>query len=293
MSNQTQPEQVRRGQLPELSDAEFGQWRELLETRVGINLSPERKPLFLSGLRARMREIGCDDYRAYYEHLCQARSVPEWAILIDRLTVHETRFFRDPDALRLIETQLLPAFIEDSGRNLQAWSVGCASGEEAYTLAMLLDRALPAGTGPRFGITATDISRPALAAARAGEYPRRRLKGIPEDCRQDYCETVSEQRFRIIERLRRRICFSPLNLAELDRFPLDGFDLVYCQNVLIYFDRNERHAILDRLAARLAPGGMLVLAPGDVLSWSYQGLERIRCEGTLAYQRRVDPEVRD
>ena len=289
----TQPVQVRRGRLPELSDAEFGQWRELLESRVGISLNPERKPLFLSGLRARMREIGCEDYQAYYEQLCQRNSVPEWAILIDRLTVHETRFFRDPDALRLIETRLLPDFVADSGRSLQAWSLGCASGEEAYTLAMLLDRALPAGTAPRFGITATDISRPALAAARAAEYSRRRLERIPESCRQDYCESVSDQRFRICERLRRRICFSPLNLAELERFPLDGFDLVYCQNVLIYFDRSERHAILDRLAERLAPGGMLVLAPGDVLSWSHPRLERIRCEGTLAYQHRVDPEVRD
>ncbi|BCO32693.1 methyltransferase PilK [Thiohalobacter sp. COW1] len=293
MPSQKLPLQGRRGRLPDLSDAEFGRWRELLEARAGIRLSPQRKPLFLSGLRARMREVGCEDYQTYYEQLSQRDSVPEWAILIDRLTVHETRFFRDPDALRLIETRLLPGFVADSRRSLQAWSLGCASGEEAYSLAMLLDHALPAGSAPRFGITATDISRPALAAARQGEYARRRLDGIPETYRRHYCETVSEQRFRIAPRLRRRICFSPLGIADLERFPLDGFDLVYCQNVLIYFDRSERHGILDRLADRLAPGGMLVLAPGDVLHWSHPQLERVRCEGTLAYQRRVDPEVRD
>ncbi|WP_158675381.1 CheR family methyltransferase [Thiohalobacter thiocyanaticus] len=281
--------------LPELSDAQFGQWRELLETRMGISLSEQRKPLFVSGLRARMREIGCEDYQAYYQRLRAPHSMPEWAILIDRLTVHETRFFRDPDALDLVERVLLPGFAGPGGRSLQAWSLGCASGEEAYTLAMLLDRALTTGpdTVPRFGITATDISRPALDTARQGEYAQRRLAGIPQEYRQTYCETLSPQRFRISERLRRRICFSPLNLSELERFPLDGFDLIYCQNVLIYFDRGERHGLLDRLAGRLAPGGLLVLAPGDVLSWTHPALERIRCAGTLAYQRRVDPEARD
>lgn len=296
MLSHKMPECSRYTRLPDLDDAQFAQWRDLLESRLGIVLSPERKPFFMSGLRTRMREIGCDDYQVYYESLNEPHSsLPEWAILVDRLTVHETRFFRDPDALRLVSDMVVPESTRRPARSLQVWSVGCATGEEAYTLGMLLDQALcPTGAElPRFGITATDISRPALETARRAEYPVRRLAGIPPELQSRYCESVSEQRFRITEPLRRRVCFSQLNLVDLEDFPLDGFDLIFCQNVLIYFDRSDRHGILDQLAARLAPGGVLVIAPGDVLSWSNPQLERIRCEGTLAYQHRVDPEARD
>lgn len=290
------PERSRYSLLPDLDDDQFAQWSELLQTRLGIVLTADRKPFFMSGLRTRMREIGCVDYQAYYDRLCEPySSLPEWAVLIDRLTIHETRFFRDPDALQLLSDTVVPAFCARMDHSLQAWSVGCATGEEAYSLAMVLDQALDPGgrTRHHFGITATDISRPALETARQAEYPVRRLAGIPSALQSRYCEPVEDNRFRIVERLRGRICFSQLNIVDLDRFPLDGFDLIYCQNVLIYFARKERKAILDRLAARLAPGGVLVIAPGDVLNWSHPQLQRIRREGTLAYQRRVDPEARD
>ncbi|MCL4315567.1 MAG: hypothetical protein M1527_01645 [Gammaproteobacteria bacterium] len=188
-----------------MEDAEFGRWTALLKERLGLSLAPERKSFLVTNLRLRMREIGCRDFAAYYDYLNEgAHGAAEWAVLIDRLTVHETRFFRDAQTLEWLAREFLPRYTQAhdaqgralakgpasvaGGRTpgatagaltLNAWSAGCATGEEAYSLAIVLDQFLTGRGGEYyFGVSASDVSLAALAAGRSGIYSARRLKDV-------------------------------------------------------------------------------------------------------------------
>ncbi len=276
-------------QPPPMGDAEFSRWVRLLEARTGVTVPPERKPFLVTGLRRRMRETGHTDYAAYYEELLDgARGAVEWAALVDHLTVHETHFFRHPPSLALVRDDWLPNWLASAPpeQDLHALSVGCSTGEEAYTLAMLLDEALSSCVPPRrFGVTATDVSQPALALARAATYATARLDEIPQPYRERNVEAVDADHFRISDRLRRRVGFACVNLLHAARAPLRQLDLIYCQNVLIYFARERRGELLDGLARLLRPSGLLVLGPGEVSNWTHPQLVRTGGRQTLAYLR--------
>ncbi len=130
--------------LPDMDEAQFSQWQALLEHRTGITLSKERRSFLETNLGIRMREVGCNSYQAYYERVVSGpEAIVEWSTLVDRLTVQETRFFRDPDAFRLVSDYILTRPREVLKRRpLEVWSVGCSTGEEPYTLAMLLNEAM-------------------------------------------------------------------------------------------------------------------------------------------------------
>ena len=274
---------------PIMDDAEFEQWVRLLESRTGVIVPPERKPFLETGLRRRMRETGHTEFRRYYDELLDgARGAMEWAALVDHLTVHETHFFRHEPSLALIRDEWLPQWLASvpADRSLHALSVGCSTGEEAYTLAMVLETALSKNEPPRlFGITATDVSQPALAIARQASYPMHRLAEIPSNYRDRAIEDADGDQFRIAEKLRKRVGFACVNLLHASRAPLRRLDLIFCQNVLIYFARDRRGELLDALARLLQPTGLLVLGPGEATNWTHPHLIRTGGRQTLAYLR--------
>ncbi|MBI5461641.1 MAG: protein-glutamate O-methyltransferase CheR [Gammaproteobacteria bacterium] len=277
---------------PALDDVRMQRWADLVEHRTGITIPVERHAFLGAGLRGRMQQLGIADYDGYYRLLANERGVSqEWSQLVDRLTVHETAFFRHAPSLQLLTDEVLPAFVARNtakATGFQVWSLGCSTGEEPYTLAMLIQRYLDqAGSDQLFGITATDISRPALQSAREGSYTERRMAGVAPEYRARFCVDTGDDHWRIAESLRRRICFAQLNILEARGFPVSNLDLIYCQNMLIYFPRYQRLQILDMLAQRLAPGGVLVLGPADMPCWAHSEFERIRFEGTLAFRRQV------
>ncbi len=276
-------------QPPPMDDLEFARWVRLLETRTGVTVPPERKPFLVTGLRRRMRQTGHTDYARYYEELLDgARGAVEWAALVDHLTVHETHFFRHLPSIDLICREWLPLWEQDvaGDQPVHALSVGCSTGEEAYTLAMVLDRALSDRGGfRRFGITATDVSQSALSMARSATYPLSRLEEIPDAYRAEGIEDDGDEQFRIAERLRKRVGFACVNLMHASRAPLRQLDLIYCQNVLIYFARERRGELLDGLARLLRPNGLLVLGPGEVTGWNHPQLMRFGGRQTLAFLR--------
>jgi chemotaxis protein methyltransferase CheR/type IV pilus assembly protein PilK len=269
-----------------LDDQQFSEWREFLENRIGLFIAPERRSFLASGLRKRMREVGCVDYADYYRYMAEtARRAEEWALLADCLTVHETCFFRHESSLKLVEEVALPdAF--NATNNYRAWSVGCATGEEAYSLAMLLDDYLSARNKEAyFGVTGTDISLPSLRKARAGVYPNRRLQGVRNSYQTRYCRLISPSHFEIISELRKRVCFAQLNIKNLKEAPFARLDLIYCQNLLIYYGREKRKQIVNRLVEFLRPEGILVLGPGELVDWQHPQMEKVRFDDTLAYRR--------
>jgi len=278
-------ERVSVSQAPELSDRAFTTWQDLLEERLGLQLPEQRRSFLKTSLSIRMRELGFDDYLDYYRYVRSGDAgLVEWNILIDRVTVQETRFFRDPAAFALAK-DFLQRRTREGDRPLSLWSVGCSTGEETYSLAMMtfdLLRKEGEQGARRFGVTGTDVSRRALETARAGAYPPRRLENLDSRLVERFFIREND-RFRINDELKDRVCFTRLNVLELARSPMANLDLIYCQNVLIYFRKWRRKEIVTELARRLAPGGMLVLGLGEVVDWKMPELTRVPGERALAY----------
>ena len=278
--------------LPEMDDRQFARWAELLERRTGMAMPGERKSFLVTSVGLRMREVGFRDFDAYYQYLVSGVAGNlEWAALVDRLTVHETRFFRDPRALAFLADQVLPELLAESRQELNIWSVGCSTGEEVYTLAMtVVDAVAGHPAALHYGITGTDISMHALGVGRQGAYPLRRMADIPEDKRNRYCEILPErERFRIVAPLRRRVGFAQMNVLDAAHTSSLQMDVIYCQNLLIYFDHERRDAIIDGLARHLRPGAILILGAGEFVRRRPTGLERVRNSGdVLAFRRPVN-----
>jgi len=280
--------------LPDMDSAQFHQWQTLLEHRTGIRLSADRRSFLETNIGIRMREIGCSSYQAYYEKIVSGPdAVVEWATLVDRLTVQETRFFRDPDAFRLVSDYVLTRPREQlRKRALEAWSVGCSTGEEPYTLAMVLNECMnQLALQPLFGVTGSDISKPAIDKAGKGQFSARKLLGMDETLKDRYFRPAERNTVEIKKSIRDRVCFTRLNVLDLDTAPMHGMNIIFCQNLLIYFRRWRRREIVKRLAERLAPGGLLVLGQGELTDWQPPGLQRVPSEHVLAWiKRQADEE---
>ena len=257
---------------PAMDESSFSAWAELIEEQAGLSLTFERRGFLERRIEQRMEALQIDSMETYWGLLnsgTQGRI--EWCQLIDLLTVHETFFFRHPAALAFIREQVLPDYFRthSAGSEFQAWSVGCASGEEAYSLAMVIDAEhRNAQSDNYFAITATDISYASLAKARQAIYPEIAAKHIDVEYRVEYLEGPNSGYFRVAGHLRKRICFTNLNLLDLEHWPLNSQHLIYCQNVLIYFERTQRAQILDHLIKFLHPGGVLILGAGEAVGWS-------------------------
>jgi type IV pilus assembly protein PilK len=275
------------GMMPDMEEGQFLLWQNLLEERTGMCLAPQRKSFLQTSLGIRMRELGCDDYEDYYQKVTVGSAgAIEWAILSDRLTVQETRFFRDPDAMMFVKNHLLEMVkTTPLNRSFDIWSMGCSSGEEVYSLAMLSDECL-SPLGFKYSVTGTDLSTVVLRKARQGKYPIRKLETLPVSYRQRYCVAVEKHEYQVISELRDRTCFSQVNALNLDAFPVSGLSIIYCQNLLIYFRRWRRREILNALADRLVDGGILVTGLGEMVDWQHPNLVQVDSNKLSIYIRR-------
>jgi type IV pilus assembly protein PilK len=271
---------------PELSDQEFDQWNKLLEERTGVQVLPQQRTFLQTQIGMRMRELGLDDYRHYYQQVIGGlQGIVEWSILVDRLVVKETSFFRHRASIdyirRLVQNRIDNQSLSDG---FEVWSVGCSTGEEPFSLAMVINDCFElAGLEPYYGITATDISQPALQAARQGIYSERKLEPLAVDERARYVSMLDDNRFKVSEKLSDRICFSHGNILKISQMPMAKMDVIYCQNLLIYFRRWRRKEILNEMIERLKPGGVLVIGLGEVVDWEPPGIERVTDDGIQAY----------
>lgn len=274
-----------------LSELEFHKWSVLLEEKIGITIPAQRKQFLLSNLRMRMRELGITTCEEYYRYVTvDRRGKIEWIKLVDRLTVHETRFKRHPASFRLIKERFLPGYVNggDSINSLRAWSVGCATGEEAYTLAMVLaDFIKEQRINAYYSVLGTDISRENLAYARHGKYPPQRLANLENDEISVWFEQVNGE-YQMRDEIRRRVCFTEQNVMELSRAPFGLMDIIFCQNMLIYFTQEQRMRIIQALVKFIKPGGLLVLGIGELVGWQHASFQRVMFEDTLAYQKVKD-----
>jgi type IV pilus assembly protein PilK len=274
--------------VADMSAAEFRKWQTLLEERTGVVVNEQRRAFLQTNLTARMRELGVTDYTSYYQQVTAGpRGAVEWSTLLDRLTVQETRFFRHRPSFEVLEHYLRERLAQGLQRPWEMWSVGCSSGEEPYSLAITAAEVLRETEQPaHFGVTGTDISLNALSKARDGQYSARRLDQMDEDLSRRYFLTQPDGRLKIMPSLAARVCCARLNVLELAKAPMSGMDVIFCQNLLIYFRRWRRREILNRLAERLAPGGLLVVGVGEVVGWQHPELIPVADERVLAFTRK-------
>lgn len=276
--------------FPAMTDEQFSQWAELIEQRTGMHLPQERRSFLVTSLSLRMREVGYTNYNDYFTYLQQAQQgTTEWMTLVDRLTVHETRFFRHAPTMEFLRQEFLPELISLSHRqkSVKIWSAGCSTGEEPYSLAMLVDDYIRQfNLNLYLGVTGTDISLPALQIAREGIYNNYKLRHVPEGLRHDYFGEVSKGHYKVKDELRRRVCFTPSNIVDMAGLPIKECDLICCQNLLIYFNRNRRLEIIDNLVRRLRKDGLLILGAGEVLSKPHPELEPVEYPNTLIFRRK-------
>lgn len=276
-----------------MDGAQFRQWQALLEQRTGVCVSEQRQAYLQTSLATRMRELGIRDYQLYYDHVTRGvTGAVEWSALVEWLTVRETSFMRHRPSFDCVSQFLEQRRAAGVLRPLQLWSLGCASGEEAYSLAIIVEQSLVATDQSRrdYGIWATDISQGALDLAVTARYSAQRLGNLNAAERERWLQAQPDGRYQVAPELRDRVCFTRLNILELARAPIQDLDVIFCQNLLIYFRRWRRRDLLNLLAKRLAPGGMLVIGPGEIIDWENPLLERVPDSQVQAYKRRGSME---
>jgi chemotaxis protein methyltransferase CheR/type IV pilus assembly protein PilK len=272
--------------IPDLSEEDFTQWRRLLEERTGIHLVPQQKAFLQSQLTIRTRELGNITFAQYFQSLHEGlRGVVEWSTLVDRLVVKETSFFRHQPSFDYIQDYVTQRIANGSiDESFDVWSVGCSTGEEPYTLAMIINECFASASLSNYwGITGMDISMPALSFAKQGIYSRRKLDMIPAELRSRYFTDYDQLRSQISPVMRERVCFTSGNVIELKKMPMVKMDVISCNNMLIYFRRWRRRKILNNLAERLKKGGILIIGLGEIVDWEHPLLQPVANDGVQAY----------
>lgn len=275
---------------PDISDDGFHQWRDMLKDKVGIQLGDHQRQFLQSQLSIRMREIGEEDFSRYFERVFDTEDGQlEWSILLDRLVIKETSFFRHMPSLNYVCEYLQGKIIDQSlTDSFDIWSLGCSTGEEAYTLAMLTNEALElAKVDAYFSLIGTDVSRVAVSVARSACYPERKIAFVPSSLRYKYF-TKRDRDYKFEHELADNICFSSANAIYTNALPNLVFDVIYCQNMLVYFEQALRHSLLDQVVKKLKPYGVLVIGLGEVTDWNNEFVERVPRTDVLAYVKRVD-----
>ncbi len=257
----------------EISPQDYELVRSLVYERSGINLGSNRQHLVQARLAKRIRVEKFSGFREYFKFLESDSTGDEVSNLIDAMSTNTTFFFREPDHFHFLIESLAQKIKEENwdqkNYSLRVWSAACSSGEEPYTLAMVLHKFLQDYPSMDFKILATDISQKVLALASTGQYDLMKLKSIPEEYRRVYTRPLDKGKSglgEIIPDLRKYITFSHFNLIA-PSYPFKyGFDYVFCRNVMIYFDRPTQEGVVNRIGGHLRPGGYFVVGHSESLN---------------------------
>lgn len=272
---------------PELCNRQLQLLMQKLHTHAGIRIDSTRS-VIAGSIQARMAYLGLRDvasYLAIFDESIGARA--EWLALIDLLTVKETRFFRQPDAY-----MCLAQYVDDmlsagpTPTELSFWSAGCSHGQELYSMAMVVESAVSQSKPwlQWHGI-GTDISFNAIRQAQQAIYPQEAMRFIPAEFRDSYMDEKLGGRRKVTDVIRARTHFFHSNLLHVDSAPFADFNIIFCQNTLIYFERERQRWIIDQLVRRLRIGGLLILGAGEDVSWLGQNVRRFEWPGVCAYKK--------
>jgi len=263
-----------------LRSEDFQRISEIVYQHSGIRLKAGKEELVRSRLMKRLHVLGMPDFSAYLRHIHGDRNRQELRTLIDCLTTNKTSFFREKQHFNFTQKHILPELSKKKS-HLRIWSAGCSSGEEPYSIAMLLHDQWPEVNAADVRILATDISGMMLARARAGEYDKESMADIPPAYLSKYfasTTTASGKMYRLQDRIKSYVRFARLNL--MDDWPMKGpFDLIFCRNVMIYFDASTQRRLVQRFFRLLTPGGYFFVGHSESLLANAGGFKYI-CPAT-------------
>lgn len=271
-----------------LTSHELAGWSALVALHTGLHFPAERVHVLRNGLARRKNALGLRSL-ASYRMLLDA--IPaEWHELATDLTVSETRFFRQPEVFAALNDELLPEIIERKirvrDRSLRAWSAGCSTGDEAYSMSICLAEAVQSPWLWDIDVRGTDLSRAAILHAQSGCYETSRLESVSEDRLTAWFDPPERINWHAVgKKLREMTTFQIHNLAGTT-WPLPRYDLIVCQNVLFYLLPHLRMPVISRLYNSLQPGGYLIIGPSELPAEALPGgIRPVNVAGILAYRR--------
>lgn len=265
-----------------LSETDFELYRKLIYDESGIHFSATNRSILESRLRERLREKKLQTPAEYYAILIRDRE--ELKLLLDSVTTNLTRFFRNQAHFDAIEHFVVPELLKlrASERKLRFWSAGCSTGEEPYTIAMLLKHILPVGWN--YEVTASDISLKSLMVGKEGFYPETRVQGIPDEYLAKYFEKRPNG-YQIKDEIKKTIRFDYHNLK--NDSGQRGLDVVFCRNVLIYFDEAAQKATIERFWDAMAPKSFLFIGHSESLFGMNTKFEFVKTDWACFYKKSV------
>lgn len=245
----------------------FNRFRRIVYDNSGIALGDGKEALVCARISKRMRTLGIADYRGYLQYIEGDDNQDEMVQLLDVISTNVTHFFREPAHFDFVR-EITAKWVAQGARRMRVWSAASSTGEEPYTLAITLLDAL-GGQGVDLKILATDISTRVLGQARAGVYDQEKLQQVPLGLRERYFQKTlhgAKAAYAVKDELRNLIVFSRLNLAK-PPFPMRGpLDIIFCRNVMIYFDNKVRGGLLAEAYRLLKPGGYLIVGHAESLT---------------------------
>jgi chemotaxis protein methyltransferase CheR len=270
------PENAALSQVALRSD-DFRKISQLVYQHSGIQLNAGKEELVRSRLMKRLRALSIPSFGAYLHYVCEDRTAQELRTLIDCVTTNKTSFFRENQHFDHLRTHILPE-IRKRGSRLRIWCAGCSSGEEPYSIAMMVHDQWPSIDKADVRILATDISGRMLAKARLAEYDKQSLQDVPRIYILKYFVSSglgSQKTYTIQDKIRSLVRFARLNL--MDDWPMKGpFDVIFCRNVMIYFDTSAQRRLVQRFHRLLVPGGYLLVGHSESLLANAAGFKYIR-----------------
>jgi chemotaxis protein methyltransferase CheR len=250
-----------------ISKKHFDRLAAFIYDYSGIKMPPSKLTMLEGRLRRRLRATGKPTFNAYCDYLFKGGGLEQETIyLIDAVTTNKTDFFREPNHFTFMRNHALPDIMARGTRSVRAWSAACSTGAEPYTMAIVLEEFAQQNANTPYTILATDLSTEVLATAHRGIYPTEMVEPVPPDLRQKYVmRSVAKDRreVRIVPKLRSKVGFARLNLMD-ERYSIgDPVHIIFCRNVMIYFDKETQSGVLSRLCDCLLPGGYLFIGHSE------------------------------
>lgn len=249
-----------------ITDREFIELVQFIKQNFGINLT-QKKALVLGRLHNYIEQNGFASFSDYFHYIVNDSSGKAGTILLNKLTTNHTYFMREPQHFNYLEQVALPAFTKGMGKDLRIWSAGCSTGEEPYTLAMVIDSFFGAAKCQwDTKILATDISTAVLERGQRGIYPNSQLNSLPGCWQTKYFSKIDDEYSTISEKIRKEVIFRRFNLMNAI-FPFKKkFHLIFCRNVMIYFDADTKRNLVNRFYNHMESGGYLFIGHSEALN---------------------------
>lgn len=273
---------------PTITDDDFLKFREFFYRKTGIMFADNKRYFVDKRIQERMASCGSTSFRQYFDMVCFQANGSELQALVNRMTVNETYFYREEYQLKCLVNSIMPEVVKrvKPGETLKIWSMPCSTGEEPYSIAFYLLENWNRVDEFDIEIVASDIDTEVIKKAKLGIYADRSLQYVPDRTIEKYINCLEPGKFQVVDELRRSIKFSQANLMQaIDDNAFRGFHVIFCRNLLIYFDDLSRREAAESIFAALAPGGFVCLGHSESMSRISSLFELRKFPEAIVYQK--------